>query len=300
MRGFSCGGDDRFEAVFCGMAGKLRRLNGRAVRRQDADGDFDVVYADETELHLNEGTFGTSIYKAPHCSATIYEEPVVADVDGDGSANVVLVRNNVAGADVGCASYVQPGVQVLREAKSRWANSRALWNQHAYVATQVCDGRDWVCGPLDQNQNAYGMVPPGLLPPWQLGEPGAEFPYDAVRANTRGPWAKTWGADAAITQVVIDRKRCPSIIARVRIVNHGQVPLRPGTLVRVSSDDGSESSVGSTSLPIQPGGAEIVDVPLPWASKSATVTAVVDGDDRTAECNEDNNQLGPAKLRCPG
>ena len=217
---------------------------------------------------------------------------------GDGSANVVLVRNGVARESVGCSPMVKPGIRVLREAKSRWANARAIWNQHAYVATQICDGRDSVCAALGPKWGAHGMVPMDNVPAWSFVRPGEVHPYDAARANTSGPWEKTWGADAAISHVLVDRARCPMLVAKVRVVNHGQVPLRPGTRIVLRSGYGVVVGSTNTQRPLQPGSAQMLEAPIEGTSGEVTVIAEVDTDDRTAECREDNNTFGPVRLSC--
>jgi hypothetical protein len=56
---------------------------------------------------------------------------VVADVDRDGSAEIVVVSNrNVAGD-------LAPTVQVFEDAFSRWVPARRIWNQHAYHVTNI-------------------------------------------------------------------------------------------------------------------------------------------------------------------
>src|SRR5690606_39024025 len=68
---------------------------------------------------------------APRASWTQAENPVVADVDNDGSAEIVVVSNR------GYSNSMQPVVQVLRDAEDRWIPARRIWNQHAYHVTNV-------------------------------------------------------------------------------------------------------------------------------------------------------------------
>jgi len=88
------------------------------------------------------------LYSAARSSGTTYENPVIADVDGDFHSEIVSAVNDYAGA-LGCpatdplrpsATYAQNhGVVVLRDELDRWAASRPVWNQHAYAVSHVGD-----------------------------------------------------------------------------------------------------------------------------------------------------------------
>ncbi len=92
------------------------------------DGVAEAMYGDETQLFVYDGA-GAPLLTVPRGSRTTTEYPVVADVDNDGSAEIVVVsesdQNNT------------PTVQVIREARDRWAPARRIWNQHAYHVTNV-------------------------------------------------------------------------------------------------------------------------------------------------------------------
>ncbi|MCA9705392.1 MAG: hemolysin, partial [Myxococcales bacterium] len=81
-------------------------------------------------------------------SGTIIEYPVVADVDNDGSAEIVVVSN---------ASFVgmqtAPLVQVIRDIDDRWIQARRIWNQHTYHVTNVRED---------------GTIPQNEPPSWEL------------------------------------------------------------------------------------------------------------------------------------
>jgi hypothetical protein len=91
------------------------------------DGVADAIYADENQIYVFEGSTGMVELTSPRESGTLIEFPVVADVDNDGSAEIIYVSNG------GNA----PAVTVLGDADSRWIPSRRIWNQHAYHITNV-------------------------------------------------------------------------------------------------------------------------------------------------------------------
>lgn len=55
----------------------------------------------------------------------------MADVDNDGSAEIVVVSND------GFGGQTAPTVQVVRDGEDRWVPARRIWNQHGYHVTNV-------------------------------------------------------------------------------------------------------------------------------------------------------------------
>jgi hypothetical protein len=91
------------------------------------DGVAEAIYGDETKLWVFDGQTGMELLQQPRASITIVEYPVVADVDNDGSAEIIVVSNHGN----------QPTVQSFGEAESRWIQARRIWNQHTYHVTNV-------------------------------------------------------------------------------------------------------------------------------------------------------------------
>ncbi|MBQ4360524.1 MAG: VCBS repeat-containing protein [Proteobacteria bacterium] len=56
----------------------------------DGDGQTEAVYADECFTRVYEGKTGRVLFSAKRSSGTSYEAPVVADIDGDGSAEILM------------------------------------------------------------------------------------------------------------------------------------------------------------------------------------------------------------------
>jgi len=95
------------------------------------DGIAEAMYADEQDLYIFDGE-GSVLLQVPRSSDTIIEYPVVADVDNDGSAEIVVVSNtNPLGVQT------SPLVQVIRDVDDRWIQARRIWNQHTYHVTNV-------------------------------------------------------------------------------------------------------------------------------------------------------------------
>jgi hypothetical protein len=90
------------------------------------DGIAEAMYADEQNFRIYDGFTGAVLLTIPRGSPTISEYPVVADIDNDGSAEILVV------------SYSgQPALQAIRDVEDRWIQARRIWNQHAYYVTNV-------------------------------------------------------------------------------------------------------------------------------------------------------------------
>ncbi len=94
------------------------------------DGVAEAMYADEVSLFIYSDD-GAVELQVPRSSPTLIEYPVVADVDNDGSAEIVVVSS----ADDGVQT--SPTVQVIRDVEDRWIQARRIWNQHTYHVTNV-------------------------------------------------------------------------------------------------------------------------------------------------------------------
>ncbi len=72
-------------------------VTGSSVFDFDRDGAAEVVYADEHYLYVYDGATGAvRMSMDGHASATLFEYPIVADVDHDGSTEIIVASNNYA------------------------------------------------------------------------------------------------------------------------------------------------------------------------------------------------------------
>ena len=88
------------------------------------DGTAEAMYADESTLFIFDDAGGV-LLMTPRSSTTAIEYPTVADIDNDGSAEIVVVSNT------------SPTVQAIRDVDERWVPARRIWNQHTYHVTNV-------------------------------------------------------------------------------------------------------------------------------------------------------------------
>ena len=107
---------------------------GSSVFDFDGDGQAEVVYADETRLWIYDGATGTVLLEYDdHHSGTVNEYPIIADVDADGRAEIVV------GNDGGTGDDTYKGLRVIGDAEDNWVTVRQVWNQHAYHISNVND-----------------------------------------------------------------------------------------------------------------------------------------------------------------
>src|SRR5690606_15663282 len=86
---------------------------------------------DETSLRIFDGSGSTPVVigSNPCASGTGSEMPVVADVDGDGQAEICVT----------CATTgIQYGrVTVFESSGQAWAPCRSIWNQYNYFNVNI-------------------------------------------------------------------------------------------------------------------------------------------------------------------
>lgn len=107
----------------------------------------DAVYGDQGNLWVFDGKTGKVEFSELRSSGTLIEFPVVADVNNDGSADIVVVSNN----QVHPENYKHT-IDVWTDKSRRWIPTRRIWNQHAYHVTNVRED---------------GTIPPVPTKSWQ-------------------------------------------------------------------------------------------------------------------------------------
>ncbi len=94
-------------------------------------GKAQAIYADEFNVWVFDD-MGEPLMNTPHLSGTIIEYPVVADIDNDGSSEILVVSNTLLHG--GAVPFT---VQAVRDIEDRWVQGRRIWNQHTYHVTNV-------------------------------------------------------------------------------------------------------------------------------------------------------------------
>ncbi len=132
------------------------------------DGKQELVYRDETELRVLEGATGKTLAAYPIKSGTAMEYPVIADVDKDGHADILVngyQSNNPFDNRVYC----------FESGGTPWAPARSVWNQYGYNVTNVND---------DLTIPRYPQNPATPLPGFETClQPTCPAPYNAFFAQ---------------------------------------------------------------------------------------------------------------------
>jgi hypothetical protein len=248
---------------------------GSSVFDFDGDGAAEVVYSDERYLRIYSGTTGEVLWQTCNTTGTLRELPVIADVDNDGHADIVVVSNDYS--SITCEGTKQSGVRVFGDELGLWVRTRRIWNQHHYHVTNVEED---------------GSIPVSEPPNW-LTEGLNNF-----RQNVQPQ-----GEFSAPDLVVDLQARCLDggyeAIARVRNIGQASVPAG----VAVGFYDGDPASGGAllgtrfTTKILYPAEAEDVildgaNIPVAIQNGETDLWVVVDDgmpDHPWHECRTDNN-----------
>jgi hypothetical protein len=145
---------------------------GSTVFDFDGDDRAEIVFADEDALYIwgfDETQNNPWEKLVPyliddnHKSWTIHEYPIVADIDGDGKAEILVLNSPRP-------DYMDEyGFYVLGAADDNWVSARKWWNQHAYYVTNIeDDGSIGVASPnyapyYTDNLNSFRQQAPGIF-----------------------------------------------------------------------------------------------------------------------------------------
>ena len=225
----------------------------------DADGALEVVYADHDRLYVFDGATGAARINDPgRASGTVTDIPVVADVDGDGSAELILTGNDDQARDG------WRGVVALGHADGQWPPAGSVWSGNDYAVT---------------NLRSDGSVPVVPGPSWI--DPGV---YRARPAIEVRPELSVLAVDACVSSCEPDGEAMFS----VQVVNEGSLDVSEVLLRFVSDRGGEEEELDTVALgPIASGEALLgVVLTLPASELGDGVRAYVIVDD-TCETADD-------------
>jgi hypothetical protein len=271
---------------------------GSSVFDFDGDGRSEVIYADEWYMRIYPGVEPDCALDpvGPACdqnmtdaeilfiditsSGTRVEYPVIADVDGDFKAELVVsTNNNFSQGNIGDA-----GIEVFEDRLDNWVGTLPIWNQHTYHVTNV---------------DAAGQIPVVEQDNWAFP---ISKPFNSYRRNSQG------GLDGCAPDLVAQELEATGMCIEdlslsVRICNQGCLGVGPGVDVTFSEADAGVLGTVQTDQAIPAGGCvklEIV-VPVPGVAPFEVSVSVDDdgmGGGGFNECIEDNNEFGPVEV-CP-
>ena len=159
------------------------------------DGVNEIVYRDEQTLRIingNTNTTPTPLRTFVNVrSGTLRELPIIADVDGDGQAEIVIQGwDNDSAVNPAGGSTQNGYLRVFKSNGSKWAPARKVWNQYAYNAVNINE---------DLTVPLYQLNPGTLFP----GQDGIFGTTDDLRPYN----------GFMMQQTIIDKKGVPMWLA---------------------------------------------------------------------------------------
>ena len=243
----------------------------------EGDGFPEVVYADELALWVFDGRNGqVRLRDDGHNSRTLHEYPTVADIDNDGSVEIVVTN--------GGSHYDNnsTGIFAIGSANNSWQRGRQVWNQHAYSITNINDDLS---------------IPE---------RPRSNWPeYNNFRSGDMNPVSGSAAPDAVpmasycTLECYMDR-----IELKVHIGNQGPATLRSGIAIRISTEHGNGSEITlaeqlTTDMITSKAVSEpfVFAIPIDEIGNSKLIIDV-DAGDYVNECTEGNNRIVLDDVQC--
>jgi len=293
-------------------------VTGSTVFDFEGDGAAEVIYNDECFLWVYDGATGAVRFATPTTSFTATEASLVADVDSDGSAEIVMVANGAdpSSSGWGCdvapwtspaamgapdfgrpawvgsdgASQAYRGLKVFRARDNSWVGTRSLWNQHAYSVSNICGDRGDACSPA----STYGDIPMTQVDNWSVGF------LNNFRQNIQGEGIFD-APDATVTLAVVCENPL-RLDAAVR--NLGAAVLAEGVEVGFFVVmGGTEMEIGraTTTTALFPGQTAVVSYAAVGYDETNTFKARILVDPAMPtfqECDDTNNESAEVMARC--
>lgn len=253
------------------------RTTGSSIFDFNGDGRAEVVYNDERNLHVYNGSDGAELLTTCNTSATLVEYPVVVDVDLDGQAEIILMANNYS-VNIPQCDPVSVGIRSLGHPRGEWVSTRTIWNQYSYHVTNIePDGTV----PRDEEAN---WLTPGL---------------NNFRQNVLSEGLFN-ASDLVAVDGFADTSRCPEeeVQLSVRVANEGSASVPAGVPVAFYDTRVARVLIGvaNTTRRLLPGESERIEAPATYAVEDGAFTyeVVVNDPENGAllnvrECREENN-----------
>ena len=249
---------------------------GSSVFDFDGDGKAEVVYGDEVSLHVYSGVDGSELFNTCNTTGTLFEYPLVADVDSDGHADIVVASNSYS--SLNCSGKKTTGIRIFGDTQGKWVRTRRIWNQHAYHVTNVNED-----GSIPAVE-AANFLDPKLNNFRQNVQPQGEFSAPDLVVSVQPLCGENKG-----------------LIGRVRNIGAASVP--PGVTVSFyEGAPGMGTLVGEaqTKQTLYSLGSEDVILNLQSLPTGQVYAVVAEsgGPYPWRECREDNNSSKATTLNC--
>jgi hypothetical protein len=262
------------------------------------DGKAEIVYRDQTRLRIIDGSTSTpqTLNHYDCYSGTGFEYPVVADIDNDGAAEIMIAGNSTSDN-----TNYNGKLRIFKSGNSeKWAPARKVWNQYAYNVVNVNE---------DLTIPAVQMTP-AMVFPGEDNTPGTAddirpynaFLQQATALSTKG--TPLWlTPDALFTPVFDHYPDGDSLLVILQITNTGSAALQAPfyvTAYKNTRDAANIMATDSSDVAVNVGDTVSVTITVRnlsnWLTSPELVTIVLSINDKAgnniqSECNYDNNNI---------
>jgi len=97
----------------------------------EGDGGYELLLHDFGSIYMYRGDTGQNLYTAQRTNPTNFEIPIIADIDNDRQAEIVVALYDEFGSSGGIIAYSNVG--------DNWVAAPRIWNQQAYHVTNVTE-----------------------------------------------------------------------------------------------------------------------------------------------------------------
>ncbi|TDR22310.1 Ig-like domain-containing protein [Marinicella litoralis] len=237
-------------------------MTGSSMFDFNGDGRVEITYADERYFRIYDALQGSVLYETPNRSHTSLEFPVIADVNLDGAADILVVENGGT-SGVKMLSGINP-----------WVDTRSIWNQFSYHIDNINDD---------------GTVPADPINSWQT--------HNTYRLNNFPDRSPLGIPDLAVSELELIDAEFSSV--SVLVINRGLSPTPAETTVKFYNSDPEVGGqlLGEVLVPVLSANqtSRLTLTGLNRSQISANIYAVVDASNELNECIENNN-LAAAEL----
>lgn len=229
------------------------------------DGLLEVVHMDEHNLRILDARTLVQRFITANTSRTVYEVPVIADLDGDKQAEMIITGYD---DDLGLST---PGIRVFKARNGAWADAGSVWSAQNFHVNEI---------------NEDSTLPLIETPSW--------LTHNTYRVQ-RSPLPDPLGMpDYSVGDLrLIDQGSGNNPAVQVRVGNAGPVDAHEPPWIGVYRGD---PEAGGTLLKevrldtLRPARFQIVNLGEIATTGSGELYAVVDQRNRARECREGNNR----------
>ena len=229
------------------------------------DGLLEVVHMDEKNLRILDARTLVQRFITANSSRTVYELPVIADVDGDKQAEIIIT-----GYDDDLALRT-PGIRVFKARNGAWADAGSVWTSAAFHINEINEDSTLplIETPSWLTHNTYRVQRSPLPDP--LGMP--DFSVGDLRLVDQGV-----GRNPAV---------------QVRVGNAGPVDAHEPPYISVYRGDPAAGGILLAEArldTLRPARFQIVNLGEVDTGGTGELHAIVDQRERARECRETNNR----------